>query len=367
MHYGSCMMTVYKRGDSKFYWVRLERKGHVLQESSGKTTRREAKLKEAELRLQHWPELEGGTEMPTLSEFTRELFPYWTRELKPNTRKYYSESFRALLTFDELDNARLDEITPKLIERYKQFREKNGAGLVTVQHSLRALRRALRLAVDVFEHKFVPPKIKLRKEPQRDYVVSEADFQRLIANCGRPAQQIAPKVNVRADSGKETLQALFTTLFDCGLRAGEACHLTWDRVNLEERWLFVDVGKTKAARRRIPLTSRVVAVLEGLKAKARPNVPHVFTRHGGHQPLTPGWASHEFGRIRKLLGLPDGCVLHSLRHSFATRLGNKGCSTGDLMKICGWETPAIAVRYTHLDAARMETIVGFLEPEGSLR
>jgi integrase len=107
----------------------------------------------------------------------------------------------------------------------------------------------------------------------------------------------------------------------------------------------------------------VVTALEGLKAKKAKDVPYVFTRHGGKQPLTVGWVSHEFGRIGKLLGFADGCVLHSLRHSFATRLGNKGCSTGDLMKIRGWETPAIAVRYTHLDAARMETIVGFLEPE----
>lgn len=359
-------MTVYKREGSKFYWIRLERKGHILQESSGKTTRREAKLEEARLRLQHWPELEGGKEIPTLSDFSRELFPYWKRELKPNTRKYYLDGFKQLWGFDEMANARLDEITPKLIERYKQHREKDGVGLVTVQHSLRALRRALRLAVDVFEHKFTPPKIKLRKEPQRDYVVSEADFQRFLEKCGRPAEQVA-KVKVKEGSGRETMQALLTVLFDCGLRAGEATRLTWDRVNLKERWLFIDTGKTKAARRRIPLTSRVVTALEGLKAKAREKVPYVFTRHGGNQPLTVGWCSHEFGRIRKLLGLPDGCVLHSLRHSFATRLGNKGCSTGDLMKICGWETPAIAVRYTHLDAARMETIVGFLETGGGGR
>jgi len=136
-------------------------------------------------------------------------------------------------------------------------------------------------------------------------------------------------------------------------------NLKWERVNLVERWLFIDSGKTKAARRRVPLTSRVVAVLDGLKARS--GVPYVFTRQRGHQPLTVGWCSHEYGRIRKLLGLPDGCVLHSLRHSFATRLGNAGCNTGDLMKICGWETPAIAVRYTHLDDARMSQIVGFLE------
>jgi integrase len=352
-------MSVYRRG--KFYWIRLERKGHVLQESSGKTTRREAKLKEAELRLRHWPELEGGQEIPTVSDFSRQLFPYWTRELKPNTRKYYLESFNALLNFDELLNARLDEVTPKLIERYRQHREKKGAGLVTVQHSLRALRRALRLAVDVFEYKFTPPKIKFRKEPQRDYVVIEADFQRILEKCGREAEQVAPTVNVRAGSGCETMQALLTVLYDCGLRAGEAVSLTWDRVNLDERWIFVDKGKTKAARRKVPLTNRVMLALQGLKARAREGVPFVFTRHGGKQALTVGWASHEFGRIRKLLDLPDGCVLHSLRHSFASRLGNKGCTTTDLMTICGWETPDIAKRYTHIDHDRLAQIVGFLE------
>ena len=355
-------MTVYRREGSKFYWIRLERKGHVLQESSGKTTRREAKLKEAELRLRHWPELEGGEEIPTLSDFTRELFPYWTRELKPNTRKYYHESFRALLNFDELAKARLDDIKPRIIERYRQSREKDDVGLCTIQHSLRALRRALRLAVSVFEYRFVPPKIELKAEPKRDFVITEEYFQKFLEKCGRTEEKISPTVTVRAGSGRDTMQALLTVLYDCGLRAGEAVSLTWDRVNLDERWLFVDKGKTKAARRKVPLTSRVVAALKGLEAKARKDVPFVFTRHGGKQALTAGWASHEFGRIRKLLGLPDGCVLHSLRHSFASRLGNKGCTTTDLMTICGWETPDIAKRYTHIDHDRMSQIIGFLEP-----
>jgi integrase len=355
-------MTVYKRPDSKFYWIRLERNGHILQESSGKTTRREAKLKEAELRLQHWPELEGGEEIPTLAVFSRELFPYWRRELKPNTRKYYTESYLALIKFDELADARLDEIKPRLIERYRQFREKDGVGLCTVQHSLRALRRSLRLAVSVFEYKFVPPKIELKAEPKRDFVVNEETFQKFLANCGRKEEKIAPTVTVREGSGRETMQALLTVLYDCGLRVGEAVALTWARVNLEGRYLDIDKGKTKAARRRVPLTTRVVAVLEDLKGRAKKDVKYVFTRHGGKQPLTVGWASHEFGRIRKLLGLPDGCVCHSLRHSFASRLGNKGCTTTDLMTVCGWETPDIAKRYTHIDNDRLAKIVGFLEP-----
>ena len=36
-------MTLYKREGSKYYWVRLERKGKVIQKSSGKTNKGEAR------------------------------------------------------------------------------------------------------------------------------------------------------------------------------------------------------------------------------------------------------------------------------------------------------------------------------------
>ena len=229
----------------------------------------------------------------------------------------------------------------------------------------------------MFEYQFTPPKFKLRDEPKRDFVVDEPTFQNILTNCGRSVDEpIAAGITAKAGAGREVLQALYTVLYDCGLRAGEAVKLTWDRVNLDERWIFIDAGKTKSARRKVPLTSRVVAVLSGLKAKADERakaatakktapVPWVFTRYKGKQPLTVGWASHEFGRIAKALELPKGAVMHSLRHSFASRLGNKGCATADLMALCGWESPQIAKRYTHLNDARMAEIVGFLEPKAA--
>ena len=59
------------------------------------------------------------------------------------------------------------------------------------------------------------------------------------------------------------LQALYTVLYDCGLRAGEAVGLTWDRVHLEERYIFIDKGKTKAATRKVPLTSALLPSWSG--------------------------------------------------------------------------------------------------------
>jgi integrase len=365
------MMTLYKREGSKFYWVRLERKGKVIQQSSKERTKDKAKKVEAELLLKHWPELQGGKEIPTLADFTKELYPYWTRELKAGTKKYYLDSMKPVLECSEIANARLDEIRPRLLEHFKAERMKADPktglpriSVATLQHSLRALRRALKIAADVFEYQFTPPKFKLRDEPKRDFVVDEPTFQKILEKCGRDAdEQITPTITARAGAGRDVLQALYTVLYDCGLRAGEAVKLTWDRVNLEERWIFIDAGKTKSARRKVPLTSRVVTALSGLKEKRREGVPYVFTRYKGKQALTVGWASHEFGRIARLLNLPKGAVMHSLRHSFASRLGNKGCATADLMTLCGWESPQIAKRYTHLNEARMAEIVGFLEPK----
>lgn len=354
-------MSIYKRGD--IYWIRLERKGQIIQESTGKEAKREAKLYEAARRLETWPELDGGTEVPTLSAFTRELFPYWRRELKPRTKDYYVDSLSHVLDFPDLANAKLNNITPRVIERYKSHKAEAGVGIFPVNHSLRSLRRSLNLAADVFGYAFKVPKISINvsAEKKRDYVVTETNFQRLLENCGLVGEQVAPTVRVREGAGRQTMQALLTVLYDCGLRATEACTLTWDRVNLMEGWVFIAIGKTQNARRKIPLTTRACRVLGGLLNAAREDVPYVFTRYNGHQALSTGWASHEFLRIRRKISLPDGCVMHSLRHSTATRLGNKGCTTGDLMKLMGWATPAMAMRYTHLDETRMNQIVSFLE------
>lgn len=355
-------MSIYKRGD--IYWIRLERKGQVVQESAGTTVLREAKLYEARRRLETFPELDGGVEIPTLQAFTRELYAYWKRELNPETltREYYLNGLRSVIEFPEIGEAKLNAITTLHIERYKRQRAE-AVGVVTINHSLRALRRALNIAVEVFNYKFTPVKIKVNTtgEPKRDYVVTETDFQRFLEDAGRRQEVVAPTIEVQEGAGRQTMQAILTVLYDCGLRASEACKLTWGRVSLTERWIFIDAGKSDSARRRVPLTSRVVTALEGLKVIAREDVPYVFTRYGGHQAITPSWVSHEFLRTRKKLGLPDGCVLHSLRHSTASRLGNKGCTTTDLMKLMGWATPALAARYCHLDETRMNQIVGFLE------
>jgi integrase len=260
-----------------------------------------------------------------------------------------------VLDFEPLTNSPLNRISPRLIEQYRSHCD-GKVGLVTMQHSLRALRRALTIATEVFEYSFKPPRIKLRPEPRREYVLSEADFQRFLPHCGEHDRVIR---TIREGSGP-MLQGLYTVLYDLGLRAGEATRLMWENINLDKRSVFIASGKTKAARRRIGLTARCVDALTALQADAR-DLPSVFRVGDTRKAISVVQASAEFRRIRNKLGLPTGCVLHSLRHSAATRMANKGASVADMMAWFGWSTAQTAMRYIHLAQSRIDELTGLME------
>jgi site-specific recombinase XerD len=124
-------------------------------------------------------------------------------------------------------------------------------------------------------------------------------------------------------------------------------------------------SKTKAGRRRIPLTTRAERILTELlelrKTLAEENPsPYVFTFNG--HGITRDWISHAFIRARKRLELPDACVLHSTRHTFCTRLGERGADAFAIQKLAGHSSIVISQRYVHAQGPRLNTAIGLLEP-----
>lgn len=354
---------IYKRAESKFYWVRIEKKDHDLVQRSTKCVlKRDALQEEARIRLEEFGP-DSPTFATTLTEFWPELKSYWERSCGERTFKYYKESLAPVLAFAPIATCQLHHVKQPLVEKFYAARQSQGLAVATMNHSIRALRRALHVAAEKFGYIAGAPKLTLLTgENQRDAVVSEADFQRLLKASGWTTQceEGSPVV---ATVPPTTIRALLTVMFDCGLRAGEACRLEWSNVNLAEKWLFIESGKTKQARRRVGLTARAVTALTALRA-LRPDARFCFSRHDRTTPLTVGWVSHKFMRTRKALKMADGVVLHSLRHSCATRLGNAGANVLDLQKVMGWSSPTIASRYVHLDDDRMQTLAGLLEPGG---
>lgn len=146
-------------------------------------------------------------------------------------------------------------------------------------------------------------------------------------------------------------------LGETGLRRSELLGLTWADV-IEERdnaAVFVRKGKTKAARRLIPLTSRARDALNALR-EIEPSTPDdPVCSH----PVR--YVNRRFTRDAAAAGL-EGLTPHALRHSFVTRLLNNKTPVHVAAGLAGHSRPSITVDvYAHLVSQEARDAMGLME------
>jgi integrase len=106
-----------------------------------------------------------------------------------------------------------------------------------------------------------------------------------------------------------------------GQRESEIGDLRWSEINLDRRTITLPATRTKNRREHIfPLSAEAAAILE---ARPRPEGrDFVFGTGRGHGGFDGwGWAK---GRLDAVLQLDQPWVIHDLRRSFSTGLGNLG-------------------------------------------
>lgn len=136
--------------------------------------------------------------------------------------------------------------------------------------------------------------------------------------------------------------------------------LTWDHVGLEPKqdasllWVYVANGKSKKAKRHLPLTARAHGILQELKEHAKSE--YVFPAADGKQ-LSRRWPSEQFRTLRDEMKLPDDCVSHSISHTFCTNLGETGCDAFTIMNLAGHSSITISQPYVHLTPEAMERAI----------
>ena len=65
-------------------------------------------------------------------------------------------------------------------------------------------------------------------------------------------------------------------------------------------------------------------------------------------------------RVRAALKFPADFVLHSLRHTFGTRLGEAGADAFTIMRLMGHSTVTVSQRYVHPSPEAVELAFGRL-------
>lgn len=332
-------MSIFKRGS--VYWYHFLFNGEHIQKSTKQGNPRTARQIEAA----HKTALAKGEiglverePAPTLGKFLEERFTPWAQstfeKASPKTwTGWYRTQLRNIAAYGPLVNRKLGTITSEHAADYARHLQTKGWKPTSINNSLRVLRRALILAAEWGISPAPCPKITmLRGEHHREHVVSRDEEARYLAAAGELMADIA------------------TVLSDTGMRPDENARLRWESVtwhNGQNGTLQVTHGKTPAARRLLPLSPRVRAILhrrwEAAKMPLEGWLWSAPTISGHIEPSTLKKQHHNALRISGVRPF----VLYALRHTFLTRLGEAGCDAWTLARIAGHSSIAMSARYVH--------------------
>lgn len=202
------------------------------------------------------------------------------------------------------------------------------------------------------------------KEPQKVPVVLSREEVRLLLAS-------APSLKARV---------MMTISYACGLRAGEVTRLTVGAIDKAQDIIRVIDGKGRKDRN-VMLPPEVYDLLR-LWWTQRPNhddagVPRseqwIFPGYGDRQPLTPRQYSRLFRESVDAAGIrKPGLTLHSLRHSFASHLHDRGESIRTIQALLGHDKLETTARYARVATgmiSKVESPLGDLskpeKPDGS--
>lgn len=166
------------------------------------------------------------------------------------------------------------------------------------------------------------PVIPLQDEDGERCEVVSPELEDAVLACLRAAGQAPEALLVRV-------------LIETGMRLGEVYVIAPEQVS--DEWIRLHRSQTKTGKaREVYLAPELSRELRALIA-------------GGAMPKAYSLRRH-FKAAVKTCGGSDELVLHSLRHTRATRLLQEGVLPAIVMEMLGWTSPTTMMRYTHVNS-----------------
>ena len=158
------------------------------------------------------------------------------------------------------------------------------------------------------------------------------------------------------------IRDILSMAYYTGMRKGEILNLTWDKVDMKDRFINLDAEDTKDQEKRsIPICTELYAVLKGIPRNLHNN--HVFMFRGKPvHDIRTGLAKAckkagiIYGRFEK-----NGFIFHDLRHTFNTNMRKAGISESVIMAITGHSTREMFDRYNTIDEGDKRKAIDQLE------
>jgi len=151
---------------------------------------------------------------------------------------------------------------------------------------------------------------------------------------------------------EQLLKDIFTTAFFTGMRLNEILNMRWNWLDFTQDIITVknsDDFKTKSKRERIiPIHQKVKSLLQGyFKLGNQPKNDLVFYRKKNIK-LNSDFISKQFKKALRAAKLNDDIHFHTLRHSFASNLVQRGVNLYVVKELLGHENIKTTQIYSHL-------------------
>lgn len=281
------------------------------------------------------------------------------RRASPRTLDAYGRDIRDFLTFlvryhgREPDHVMLSALRPADLRAFLSARAADGVSAATRARQLAAIRGWLRFLAKREGTK--PPALGALRGPRLPRpvprAVSAEQARALAAEVGLVHDTPGAE---RPDFQAARDMALFTLLYGCGLRIGEALALNISDAPLPGADAPLRItgkgGKTRIVPV-LPAVRTAVAAWLVHRAGAVAGAPLFLGARG--KRLDAAIAQKSMRSYRRLAGLPEHATPHALRHSFATHLLGGGADLRVIQELLGHASLSTTQRYTAVDAAAL--------------
>lgn len=150
-------------------------------------------------------------------------------------------------------------------------------------------------------------------------------------------------------------RALFELMYSSGLRSGEIVNLKRSDVNLKDSLVLIRLGKF-GKDRLVPISVTAVYFLNKLIGRKKKD-NYLFTGTQGSGKLGVSAVNRRFHHYMKLAGIDKkGVTSHSIRHSTATHLLDRGADLRYVQTLLGHDSIETTVVYTHIMSEGLKRI-----------
>jgi len=221
---------------------------------------------------------------------------------------------------------------------YRDFLQARGAATMTVKRNFAVIRSIWNLSAREYgintKNPFANINYGTGSEPVKRKPIPIESIRLVQNEC------------MKAD---DEIRWLIALISDTGMRLAEAAGLHLEDVHLDVEMPHISLVehswrplKTRGSKRDIPLVGAALWAVK--RASESSQTGFLFPRYSSEAGCKADYASNTLNKWMKPF-VPQGCVIHSFRHSLRDRLRTVECPSDIIDQIGGWATTSVGQGY----------------------